>query len=233
MDLTRALLGAIPDAPRWVELRAALLLGSAVVHGKLGDCVVRGTGWGYNLFALGEPALEVIEEAARIAPDAELLAPPESQPYLASVLGQPGVRARILTLREDRLPADPGDTRLLSVSDSHLVEHVPEPLRDELLEALEYVPVAAVFVHGLAVSFCYPGSITETLWDIAIDTLEPFRRRVLAARAVAAMVRHMRGLGRQPVWGAADDNPPSLALAQKLGFDVVDHIFVFPTLEER
>lgn len=232
MDLRRALLAAIPDVPRWVELRAVLLAGSAVVHGQLRQCVVRGTGWGYNLFALGQPSLHVIQEAARLAPGAALLAAPESQPYLASVLGQPGVCARILTLREDRLPADL-ETRLLSISDRHVLQHVSEPLRDELLVALQHVPLAAAFVQGQAVSFCYPGSITETLWDISIDTLEPFRRRGLAALAVAAMVRHMRGLGREPVWGAADDNPPSLALAQKLGFEVVDQLFVFPALEER
>ena len=233
MDLTGALLAAIPDVPRWVELRGMLLEGSAVVHGQLGECVVRGTGWGHGLFALGEPPLEVIREAARLAPGAELLAAPESHPYLAATLGRPGVRARVLSLREDRLPADPRETRLLSASDSHLLEHVPEPLRDELLVALRHVPLAAAFVQGQPVSFCYPGSITETLWDISIDTLEPFRRRGLAALAVSAMARHMRRLGRQPVWGAADDNPPSLALAQKLGFEVVDHIFVFPPVEER
>lgn len=43
----------------------------------------------------------------------------------------------------------------------------------------------------------------------------------------------MRRLGREPVWGAADDNPPSLALAQRLGFEVVGQIFVFPPLEQR
>jgi len=224
-----ALLAGIPDLPRWVELRSLLLEGSAVVHGQLGACVVRGTGWGDGLlFAVGEPPLDVIQEAARLSPDAELLAVPESQPHVASLLGRPGLRAQILRLGEDRLPADLRGIRLLSPSDRHLLEQVPEPpLRDELRLVPHHVPIAAAFVDGQPVSFCYPGSVTETLWDISIDTLEPFRRRGLASLAVAAMTAHQRRLGREPVWGAADDNPPSLALAQKLGFEVVDEIFIF------
>ena len=227
MDPSRALVATLPDRPRWVELRGMVLEGSAVVHGQPGRCVVRKTGWDPILFALGEPPLRVMHEAARMAPAADLLAAPESAPYVASALGRPGVRAHILTLRDEKLPGDLAATRLLFASDGHLLEHVPRPLRDELRGALRHVPIAAAFVGGQAVAFCYPGAITETLWDISIDTLEPFRRRGLAALAVAVMTRHMRLLGRAPVWGAADDNPASFALARKLGFDVVDHVFVF------
>lgn len=221
------LLADIPDLPRWVELRDVLLDGSAVVHGPPRACVVGTTGWGSSLFAVGEPPLHLIQEAARASPGADLLVVPESHPYVASVLGRPGVRAQILRLREDRLPTDLSGTCLLSAAHDHLLEQVPAPLRDELRPVLQDVPIAAAFAEGQPVSFCYPSSITETLWDISIDTLEPFRCRGLAAQAVAAMTAHMRALGQEPVWGAADDNPPSLALALKLGFEVVDHIFVF------
>ena len=226
-----ALLASIPDYPRWLELRSTLLTGRAVVHGPPDGCVVRGSGWNELVFVLGEPPLATIEVAAGLAPGAELLTVPEFYPHIAALLGRPGLRAQVHRLREDRLPTDLSDTRFLSASDARLLAHVPDELRDELLEALPHVPLAATFVDGQPVSFCYPGSISETLWDISIDTVEPFRRRGLAARTVAAMTAHMRGLGREPVWCAADDNPASLSLARKLGFEVVDQLFIFPPLE--
>ncbi|MDP8924231.1 MAG: GNAT family N-acetyltransferase [Chloroflexota bacterium] len=232
--MVQQLLDVTPDLPRWVELRSLLLAGSAVVHGQPGGYVVRGTGWRAGLLvAVGEPPIHVIREAARSSPGANLLAVPESHRHIAAMLGRPGVRARILRLREERLPADLSGVRFLSAADGCLLERVPDPLRDELLLALRHVPIAAAFVDGRPVSFCYPSSITETLWDVSIDTLEPFRRRGLAGLAVAAMTAHMRRLGREPVWGAADDNPSSLALARKLGFEVVDHLFVFSSLEDQ
>ncbi len=64
---------------------------------------------------------------------------------------------------------------------------------------------------------------------MTIDTLEDFRRRGFAEAAVRELARHLRAQGREPVWGAAEDNPASLALARKLGFQVVDRVYLFST----
>jgi RimJ/RimL family protein N-acetyltransferase len=77
------------------------------------------------------------------------------------------------------------------------------------------------------VSFCYAASVTETLWDISIDTLDEYRGQGHAALAVAFMVRRMARQGKRPVWGAEESNTASMALARKLGFEPVDRLIVF------
>jgi hypothetical protein len=126
---------------------------------------------------------------------------------------------------------------------------VPEPLGRELLDALRgrtvsrfvpgalpasgalvsriRVPMAAVWADGRPVSFCYPVWQTETLWDVSIETLEPYRRLGLGARAARTLIRHMRGAGRAPVWGALEINTGSRALAASLGFLEAGGIAVF------
>jgi predicted GNAT family acetyltransferase len=68
------------------------------------------------------------------------------------------------------------------------------------------------------VAFCYAACETETLWDVSVDTLAPFRRRGLAAACFERVRREMERRGKRPVWGAHADNPASLALAARLGF---------------
>jgi hypothetical protein len=41
------------------------------------------------------------------------------------------------------------------------------------------------------------------------------------------MIRHMETEGKQPVWGAVEENPASCLLAQKIGFAPVDEIALF------
>jgi GNAT superfamily N-acetyltransferase len=77
------------------------------------------------------------------------------------------------------------------------------------------------------VSFCYPVWQTERLWDVSIETLEPYRRRGLGARAARTLIRHMRKTGRAPVWGALETNSGSRRLAAGLGFLETAGIAVF------
>ena len=87
--------------------------------------------------------------------------------------------------------------------------------------------MAAVWADGRPVSFCYPVWQTETRWDVSIDTLAPYRGRGLGARAARTLIRHMRGIGRAPVWGALESNAASRALAARLGFLEAGGIAVF------
>ena len=115
--------------------------------------------------------------------------------------------------------------RLLRPDDS--LDHLPAGLRFEMTHARAAVPVAAAWIDDRPVAFCYPCWITETLWDVSIDTLETHRRRGLAARAVRFMIDRMKQEGREPVWGAMESNVASLKLAVTLGFAPVDDIVVF------
>jgi RimJ/RimL family protein N-acetyltransferase len=74
---------------------------------------------------------------------------------------------------------------------------------------------------------CYAGWRTEKWWDVSIDTVEAYRRRGYAARAVRFMIGHMAGLGQAPVWGALESNIASMHLAASLGFVAIDQLAVF------
>jgi len=65
------------------------------------------------------------------------------------------------------------------------------------------------------------------LWDVSIDTLEPYQRRGHATQAAAFLIEHYRGLGKEPVWGALVSNHASRALAARLGFEEVGSLSIF------
>ena len=75
--------------------------------------------------------------------------------------------------------------------------------------------------------FCFPTVVTERFWDVTIETRESYRRRGLAVAAFLRAVDEMRQTGREPVWGAEEDNVASLRLAEKLGFVYAATIWVF------
>jgi GNAT superfamily N-acetyltransferase len=74
---------------------------------------------------------------------------------------------------------------------------------------------------------------TVSLWDISIDTLEPYRRRGHAARCASWMVDEMRRRDKEPVWAAEETNPPSMRLAARLGFVPVDELVLFRPASRR
>ncbi len=70
---------------------------------------------------------------------------------------------------------------------------------------------------------------TVTLWEVAVDTVEPHRRKGYAGLCVAHMVMKMRreAQPKEPVWQAAEDDPASCRLAEKLGFERADELAWF------
>jgi GNAT superfamily N-acetyltransferase len=141
------------------------------------------------------------------------------------------------------------NTRVFTQASAPRFDHVPPSLSRQLLDALSgrtisrfvpgavprvaappshvTVPMAAAWADGRPVSFCYPVWQTETLWDVSIETLEPYRGRGLGASAARTLMRHMRRTGRAPVWGALETNGASRALAARLGFVETAGIAVF------
>jgi RimJ/RimL family protein N-acetyltransferase len=229
---TRAIANRLSDIPRWVEARSLLLSGDCEIFGleetpEL-SLAVRDPSTG-SVVVIGNPSRAAVQEAVRrIMHDGSLVAAPELAPWLAEALpGWTRTRAILHVLRErTRLPVVTVDVSFLDPDTIDRLR-ISTQLRRELRIGAEHSAIAAAFVNGQPVSFCYAGSVTESLWDVSIDTLPEYRRHGYAGLCAAHMIRHMETQGKQPVWGAVDENPASWRLAQKIGFMPVDEIALF------
>lgn len=230
----RWLLSAVPDQPKWVELRAMLLSGQCEVYG-LEDAgrlsfIARHAEMEMGVIC-GRPAPDLIRRVIALPPSPEtVLCPPEDRLHVAEAA--PEWRSELATIyrlaTDERLPEVPADAVcLLSLSEIESMNHAPAELKEELIEAATHSPVAATCIEQLPVSFCYAGSRTESLWDISIDTLAGYRNLGYAALCVSFLIEYFRRRGLAPVWGAVESNTPSMRLAAKLGFTPVDQIVVF------
>ncbi|MBX3205965.1 MAG: GNAT family N-acetyltransferase [Labilithrix sp.] len=233
MPRHQAIARTIPDIPRWVEARAYLLTGDCEIFGldesnEEPALVVRDRSTGF-IVVVGAPAVGAIQAAARErVPGQSLVAAPEHAERVARALPTwRRTRAILYELRDPaRLPAasSTGDVRFVDLELLKNQPLIPADLLAELSDGAAGSPIVAAFVDGLPVSFCYAGSITESLWDISIDTLAHHRRRGHAARCVTHLIHHMRERGLAPVWAALEENPASWRLAEKLGFVRTDEL---------
>jgi GNAT superfamily N-acetyltransferase len=226
------LAAALPDIPRWVETRALLLSGRCRVFtgsDPAAGFMVRGDREPL-ICVVGRPEAAAVREAARgTDPERRVLAPLSSAEYLRGILPD----WRVATATVHRLGPDAGpfpqpasDLRLVEpgAERERIATRLPAGLREELTRLPPEAAMAVAVADGEPAAVCYAAWETETLWDLSIDTLEPFRRRGLAARLSAFLIAQMRERGKEPVWGAEDDNTASLRLAAKLGFVPVDRL---------
>ncbi len=233
----------LPDIPRWVETRGLLLSGRgevmATAHQTARDFVVRG----FNnrlISVVGQPPPKSLLEAiTKSGADAEVLAMPESDDHVAAILSTKPIRSRRNGWQ--RFPAilhqlappvefrtrEQAAVRFIQAQELHSLKKDFPDLVDELLDALNFTAVAAVFVDDQPVSFCFAGGETETLWDISIETLPAYQRRGYARQAVIFLSDFMQQRNKRPVWGAEESHVASLKLAAKLGFQPVDRVIVF------
>lgn len=223
---------ALPDIPRWVEARGMLLSGRGHVQGTEDGPAPTGVVLQPDTrlaVVIGQPGENLIREVADLAD--EILAAPDHAAWVAAALSTWVAESATLHVLPDFncLP-DPsmGSVRLLDPGELSAMPEMPEPLREELaVEARAGTPIAAAFLDARPVAFCYAGAITETLWDVSIETLEPYRRRGFAARCATFLIRQMAEVDKRPVWGASESNAPSARLAAKLGFTAMDSLTVF------
>jgi GNAT superfamily N-acetyltransferase len=227
-----ALLASLPDVPRWVELRSLLLAGRGEILGCSAEplaCAVSDPAFG-SAIVVGRPPPGAIGEAFALAgPEGTVLGTPENRAWIEAALPELRVeRVLIHELAATSLPQPrPGDVRQLASGDLTTLV-LPPGLHVELAEAAAAgTPIAAALADGMPVAFCYAGSITESLWDVAIDTLDPWRRRGYATRVAAFEIERLLKEGRRPVWGAVESNGASRGLASKLGFVPVDELWIF------
>jgi len=242
-DVAARLLADLPDVPHWIETRAMLRSPHVQVIG--GPAVADGVV--VRLFHGAMSVVSVIGRPPAYALAAALDGTTTMTPVIAQHDNGDDVQRSLDELGQSRgeqawrrehavlhalasfpeLPPldDEGSVRFLASGDA--LGHVPSGLRHELTHARVMTATAAAFVDGVPVSFCYPCFTTESLWDVSIDTLEPYRRRGLAPHVVRFMIDHMRGDRLEPIWGALESNGASLRLAARLGFTAVDGSIVF------
>jgi hypothetical protein len=226
----------LPDLPEWIEVRSMLLRQQARLIGSVSTSPPTFVALyqdGDQAAVVGRASRASILEAARTA--TEILAATEDTAWLAGTLPDWEVESALLFRRAAGSPllGGVGDVRLLATGEVATITGgttplVPPALVQELRDAEKSgAPIAASFEGKCAAAFCYAGSITETLWDISIDTLEPYQRRGHAMRVVAFLIEHYRVLGKEPVWGALVSNHASRALAARLGFEAAGSLSIF------
>ena len=235
----------LPDVPRFLETRGMLLEGCDLLGLEEGpdgpNFVARGLyPEGELVSVIGRPAAGAIGEAvSRNENSGAVIAMPENAALVARTLPDWQMRPAVLHLLGEGGLVDASEHEVRLLSGSEELRLLPSGLRAGLRAELEGAlrrgtPLAATFVDGVPVSFCYVASETEELWDVSIDTLDAYRRRGYAAGCAAFMVRHIRETtGKAPVWGALETNAASMKLAAKLGFVPVDRFFVLETGEEE
>lgn len=223
---------ALADTHRWIEARALLLDGSGDVFGyretPAVSAIVRDAE-AETLFVIGTPDVSVVESVLRQSPCVrEVVAKEHASNLVDALPGWSRMAIFMYRLRNaERLPrVPPGAVAFLDPSVLGGLS-IDAELKQELEDGAEGSPIAAAYVAGEPVAFCYAGAITESLWDVAVDTVEEHRRKGYAGLCVAHMVRHMQAQGKEPVWQAAEDNPASWRLAEKLGFEPVDELVWF------
>lgn len=230
-DQRSKLLAQVPDEPVWIEARAALLDSEGGIYGDERGFVARSDS--LRLAGIvGRASEEVIRaalaniEMSSVGGQWAVVAPGGVTPAVgAAMSGMAGWRqanADVFLEPESGLRVSPSTAGVavewLDANRGALVDDLPPELADELRLALERTKVAAAWVDGRPVSFCYVPCESETLWDISISTLDGYRRRGLAAATVHWLAGIQRDRGKHAVWGAHSHNTPSRRLARKLGF---------------
>jgi GNAT superfamily N-acetyltransferase len=226
----------LPDTARWVEVRSMLLHGQARIIGPLGTSPPTFVALhrdGDQASVVGRASHAAILDAAGLV--GEILAATDDTPWVTCALPDWKVHTATLLVRAADSPLPQfGDSEVRFLTSAEMAgladgsqPLIPETLRDELRSAhADGTPIAVSFEGEHPASFCYAGSITESLWDVSIDTLEPYRRRGHASKVVRFLVEQYAAQGKQPVWGALVSNRASLALAERLGFVPVDALSV-------
>jgi RimJ/RimL family protein N-acetyltransferase len=225
----RALAAALPDAPFWVETRALLLSGTAILRRSsdgAGTVVLDPQLPSGFLVGAADPAL-LRAIASEAAEDFELVV--QADAVVAAQAALPGWAMAPATVFSPATPwtADGADADagvvVSAPPDARWLARVPEDDEIRFYAALAEA-IALRIVDGRVVAVCAAGDVTETLWDVGIDTVAGARRAGHATAAFRALAAHMAAAGRQPVWCAEDANAASMAMAARLGFEPVGRL---------
>lgn len=235
MTPERAALAELPDLPRWIEARGLLLAGRGrVIVDDDGSRLV------YS------PADKLIVPLTVTVPPhiAELAAGTPGMTVVLQDIMLPSARwflpdwvpahVTLYTLPADRplgWEPSPYATATLTKVQLAALTHLPPSLRDELIDAADRSPVWAALDGQEPVSFAYAAQTTESWFDVSVDTLEPWRARGFGRAAASSLISDLMSRKLQAVWGAVDGNEASRALAERLGFEPADELWVLTAPE--
>jgi RimJ/RimL family protein N-acetyltransferase len=223
-----ALLAALPDTGCWVETRALLLSGRAVVRGSAaGDSAVVLDPALPSGFLVGRGDAAFLREVlASVPQDFELVVQEGAiDAARAALAGWTFAPATVFS-RAAPWPLDAAQQPDVIVSappEERWLRRIPQAGEMRFYAALAEA-IALRVAGDEVVAVCAAGDVTETLWDVGIDTVEGARRQGHAAAAFGALAAHMAAAGKQPVWCAEDANEASMAMAARLGFEPVGRI---------
>jgi predicted GNAT family acetyltransferase len=210
----------LPDEPRWVE-----------AHGLCSEPDSWHAAWpGGGIIGSERAALAVavgrfdnagFVAAAALHPRSTFLCAVEEAPQIAGRHSEP---AALHTLAA---PTDFVELNVAQLAANTPLDHVSSPLlRNELQWARRDRRVWAAWVEGKPVSFAYASWRSRQWFDVSVDTIAGYRQLGLATMVAQALIQDEAGEGRSPVWGALLDDHASMRLAQRLGFEQVDRIWV-------
>jgi GNAT superfamily N-acetyltransferase len=94
-------------------------------------------------------------------------------------------------------------------------------LDEWLPDVAEGRPMYATVVDGHAVSVCASVHVFEGAHVTGVETLPPYRRRGLAAQAVASWAHAVSRLNAAPLYGTSFDNLASQGVARRLGMKLL------------
>lgn len=219
----------LPDIPRWVEARAAVLTGECDIFGMPGEdaCIIRCTRLPLAT-VIGKPSTELLLRSVDIiGSEVELLVMPEDAEHVRRVLRFWRELPVTLHTRKHDPPGPPKADRSVRIYDPWQVTNkrgFPQQLKEATKAARI---VAARRVNGEVVAVCHTDAITEHWWDVGVDTVEAHRRSGHARACFAALDAYLLARGKRPVWGSVDSNTASMKMAASLGFEPAEHISVF------
>jgi L-amino acid N-acyltransferase YncA len=231
-EVRDAVLAVVPDEPVWVEARAIALDDDAWAIPVVKDGWVLGADGARLIVSVGPVEVgaialgELAERERASGDDWTMLAAIERDDVAerARAAGRPVARARVATLGDpSTVPELDGAVVLPDDAD---LAHLPAGLADEIARARAHRPVWTAYVDGKPASFAYAPWRSERWFDVSVDTAPGYRQLGLAVVVASAMIHGERALGREAVWGADEDNAPSLRLAARLGFTDVGALWV-------
>lgn len=239
MTSPESLAALLPDTAAYVDTRGLLLSRPCEIFADdpgTGDFAVRARE-SELICVSGRPSASALRQAIKKStPKVSVLTNLTNAEFVASVLGDwQKSNAIVHELKKSAKGQSRSEFSAGFVFPEQIesIEAESPELAGELEREFAFTPIAATFVDGKPVAFCFAAVETETLWDVSIETLPAFRRRGYAAASFQFMNEHFHGEGKRPIWGAETNNPASLNLARKLGFTPVDQLVLFTASEHK